>query len=77
MKSTRYTNTALNEKCMCWGFIDYVDTQFSHTLCSYVMYDPHKKKSIFTVNNTGLEAEFAFAEVNRPTKFRGLVFLVG
>jgi len=23
MKSTRYTNIVLNEKCMCWCFIDY------------------------------------------------------
>jgi len=23
MKSTRQTNIVLNEKCMCWCFIDY------------------------------------------------------
>ena len=24
MKSTRWTNIVLNEKCMCWCFIDYL-----------------------------------------------------
>jgi len=42
------------------------------------VYDPHKKKiATFTVNNTGMEAEFAFGELNKPTKFRRLAFLVG
>jgi hypothetical protein len=40
------------------------------------VYNPHKE-AIFTVNNTRMEAEFAFAEVNRHTEFRGLAFLVG
>jgi hypothetical protein len=35
-----------------------------------------KKTATFTINNTGMEAEFAFAEVNKPTKFRRLAFLV-
>jgi len=33
MKSTRSTNIVLNEKCMCWCFIDYTcDISDSHTM---------------------------------------------
>jgi len=38
MKSTRYTNIVLNEKCMCWCFIDYttyIPFQWHMPLLSY------------------------------------------
>jgi len=31
------------------------------------------KKAISTINHTGMEAEFAFAEVNRPTDVEDLL----
>jgi len=54
-----------------------VTCRHSNFPTQYVVYDPHKKTPIFTVKNTGMEAEFAFGELKKSTKFRRLAFLVG